>query len=109
MLMHCWRFVCNLPTHDHSERRCWTPSRALPSPRHYFRWGVVQSMSRVWLTLGGIHTWLSNFLECHPHQFVYAVLIGSFPFNAFLAGFFCCIGAFVLSGGLLRTGMRRLC
>ncbi|KAL6784273.1 DAD1 [Auxenochlorella protothecoides x Auxenochlorella symbiontica] len=30
-------------------------------------------------------------------QFVYAVLIGSFPFNAFLAGFFCCIGAFVLS------------
>lgn len=31
-------------------------------------------------------------------QFVYALLVGSFPFNAFLAGFFCCIGSFVLTG-----------
>ena len=31
-------------------------------------------------------------------QFSYAILIGSFPFNAFLAGFFCCIGSFVLTG-----------
>jgi hypothetical protein len=31
-------------------------------------------------------------------QLLYALLVGSFPFNAFLAGFFCCIGAAVLTG-----------
>lgn len=31
-------------------------------------------------------------------QFLYANLVGSFPFNAFLAGFFCCLSAFVLTG-----------
>jgi hypothetical protein len=30
-------------------------------------------------------------------QFVYAKLVGTFPFNAFLAGFFCCVGTFVLT------------
>eukprot|EP00890_Picochlorum_soloecismus_P001755 jgi/Picsp_1/2580/NSC_00811-R1_dolichyl-diphosphooligosaccharide--protein glycosyltransferase subunit dad1 len=30
-------------------------------------------------------------------QFLYALLVGSFPFNAFLAGFFSCIGSFVLT------------
>ena len=35
----------------------------------------------------------------HPLQFVYAKLVGTFPFNSFLAGFFCCVGAFVVSGG----------
>ena len=34
-------------------------------------------------------------------QFLYALLVGNFPFNAFLAGFFCCIGSFVLTGGCL--------
>lgn len=34
-----------------------------------------------------------------PLQFVYAKLVGTFPFNSFLAGFFCCVGAFVVSGG----------
>lgn len=36
----------------------------------------------------------------HTHlvlQFVYAKLVGTFPFNAFLAGFFCCVGTFVLT------------
>jgi oligosaccharyltransferase complex subunit epsilon len=28
---------------------------------------------------------------------VYAKLVGTFPFNAFLAGFFCCVGTFVLT------------
>ncbi|GJQ11774.1 hypothetical protein GpartN1_g3565.t1 [Galdieria partita] len=30
-------------------------------------------------------------------QFVYALLVGTFPFNAFLAGFFSCMGVFVLT------------
>lgn len=28
---------------------------------------------------------------------MYAKLVGTFPFNSFLAGFFCCVGAFVVS------------
>ncbi|PRW59033.1 Dolichyl-diphosphooligosaccharide-- glycosyltransferase subunit DAD1 [Chlorella sorokiniana] len=33
-------------------------------------------------------------------QFVYAKLVGTFPFNSFLAGFFCCVGTFVLTVSL---------
>ena len=35
-------------------------------------------------------------------QYLYVVAVGSFPFNAFLAGFFCCIGAFVLTSEYLK-------
>lgn len=28
---------------------------------------------------------------------MYAKLVGTFPFNSFLAGFFCCVGTFVLT------------
>jgi oligosaccharyltransferase complex subunit epsilon len=31
-------------------------------------------------------------------QFVYCVLVGTYPYNAFLAGFSSCVGAFVLAG-----------
>ena len=31
-------------------------------------------------------------------QFLYVFLVGSFPFNSFLAGFFCSLGFFVLMG-----------
>ena len=33
-------------------------------------------------------------------QFVYEKLSGSFPFNAFLAGFFCCVGSAALAVAL---------
>lgn len=33
-------------------------------------------------------------------QFVYCMLVGSFPFNSFLAGFSSTVGAFVLTGKL---------
>ncbi|KAI5982279.1 DAD/Ost2 [Pisolithus marmoratus] len=33
-------------------------------------------------------------------QFVYCVLVTSFPFNAFLAGFASCVGQFVLTASL---------
>jgi len=35
-------------------------------------------------------------------QFIYMLLVGTFPFNSFLAGFFCCVGFFVLTGEFLR-------
>jgi hypothetical protein len=35
-------------------------------------------------------------------QFLYCSLVGTFPFNSFLAGFGCALGAFVL-GGALRS------
>lgn len=31
-------------------------------------------------------------------QFAYCVIVGTFPFNSFLAGFFTCIGFVVLTG-----------
>jgi oligosaccharyltransferase complex subunit epsilon len=33
-------------------------------------------------------------------QFAYCCLVGTFPFNAFLAGFISCIGSFVLAACL---------
>jgi hypothetical protein len=33
----------------------------------------------------------------HSSQLVYAFLVGSFPFNSFLASFFCCLSGFVLT------------
>ena len=38
---------------------------------------------------------------------MYAKLVGTFPFNAFLAGFFCCVGAFVLTLGLRMKAAER--
>ena len=33
-------------------------------------------------------------------QFVYALIVGSFPFNSILSGFISCVGSFVLGVGL---------
>ena len=35
-------------------------------------------------------------------QFVYCCLVGTFPFNSFLAGFISCVASFVLGGGFER-------
>ncbi len=31
-------------------------------------------------------------------QFAYCLLVGTFPFNSFLAGFISCVGCFILGG-----------
>ena len=31
-------------------------------------------------------------------QFLYCLLVGTFPFNSFLSGFISCVGSFVLGG-----------
>ena len=31
-------------------------------------------------------------------QFLYCLLVGTFPFNSFLSGFISCVGSFVLTG-----------
>ncbi len=31
-------------------------------------------------------------------QFLYCLLVGSFPFNSFLSGFISCVGSFILAG-----------
>ncbi|KAF2754293.1 defender against death DAD protein, partial [Pseudovirgaria hyperparasitica] len=33
-------------------------------------------------------------------QFVYVILVGNYPFNAFLSGFSACVGQFVLTASL---------
>ena len=35
-------------------------------------------------------------------QFLYCLLVGTFPFNSFLAGFISCVGSFVLAGKILN-------
>lgn len=37
-------------------------------------------------------------------QFVYVLLVGTFPFNSFLAGFLSCVTSFVLGVCLKKTG-----
>lgn len=34
-------------------------------------------------------------------QFLYCLLVGTFPFNSFLSGFISCVGAFILAGKIL--------
>lgn len=36
-------------------------------------------------------------------QFVHCVLVGTFPFNSFLAGFTSCVGSFVIAGGFTHV------
>lgn len=37
-------------------------------------------------------------------QFIYVLLVGTFPFNSFLAGFLSCVTSFVLGVCLKKTG-----
>lgn len=41
---------------------------------------------------------LLKLMACAVVQFAYVLLVGTFPFNSFLSGFFCSIGFFVLTG-----------
>lgn len=36
-------------------------------------------------------------------QFLYCLLVGTFPFNSFLSGFISCVGSFVLTGTYYHT------
>jgi oligosaccharyltransferase complex subunit epsilon len=31
-------------------------------------------------------------------QFIYCVIVGTYPYNAFLSGFISCVGSFILAG-----------
>lgn len=42
-------------------------------------------------------------------QFVYVLSVGTFPFNAFLAGFLSCVGVFVLTVSLRMQVDPRVC
>lgn len=37
-------------------------------------------------------------------QFMYVILVGTFPFNSFLAGFLSCVTSFILGVCLKKTG-----
>lgn len=41
-------------------------------------------------------------------QFVYCCLVGTFPFNAFLAGFISTVASFVLAGKLMINKLKEL-
>ncbi|RXM28878.1 Dolichyl-diphosphooligosaccharide--protein glycosyltransferase subunit DAD1 [Acipenser ruthenus] len=40
-------------------------------------------------------------------QFLYCLLVGTFPFNSFLSGFISCVGCFILAGKKLVSQRRR--
>ena len=42
-------------------------------------------------------------------QFIYVLLAGTFPYNAFLAGFICSVGSFVLAGNNSTTNASTAC
>ena len=50
------------------------------------------------LKLKLIDVYLGYILLSGILQFVYCVLVGTFPFNSFLSGFSATVGAFVLAG-----------
>lgn len=39
-------------------------------------------------------------------QFLYCLLVGTFPFNSFLSGFISCVGSFILAGTLFSPPVR---
>ena len=45
-----------------------------------------------------IDSYLTYILLTGIWQFVYCCIVGTFPFNSFLAGFISCVGSFVLAG-----------
>jgi len=50
------------------------------------------------LTMQVIDAYLTYILITGVLQFVYCALVGTFPFNSFLAGFISCVASFVLGG-----------
>lgn len=51
-----------------------------------------------------INVYLATVFFTGVIQFVYVLLVGTFPFNSFLAGFLSCITSFVLAVCLKKTG-----
>lgn len=45
-----------------------------------------------------IDAYLLYMLLTGAFQFLYCLLVGTFPFNSFLAGFISCVGSFTLAG-----------
>lgn len=45
-----------------------------------------------------IDAYLLYILLTGAFQFLYCLLVGTFPFNSFLAGFISCVGSFILAG-----------
>ncbi|KAF7721965.1 Dolichyl-diphosphooligosaccharide-protein glycosyltransferase subunit dad1, partial [Apophysomyces ossiformis] len=54
-----------------------------------------------------IDVYMAYILFSGIFQFVYMVLVGTFPYNAFLAGFISTVGSFVLAANLrIQTNAR---
>lgn len=51
-----------------------------------------------------INVYLAAVFATGVIQFVYILLVGTFPFNSFLAGFLSCVTSFVLAVSLKKTG-----
>lgn len=45
-----------------------------------------------------VDAYLLYILLTGAFQFLYCLLVGTFPFNSFLSGFISCVGSFILAG-----------
>ena len=45
-----------------------------------------------------VDAYLAYIMLTRIFQFLYCLLVGTFPFNSFLSGFISCVGSFVLAG-----------
>ncbi|KAI9453200.1 DAD family-domain-containing protein [Lactarius psammicola] len=82
-----------------------TPSSTKPAPPSSLSSVAVQSLWKAYLDttpsrLKFIDAFLVFLILSGVIQFVYCILVTSFPFNAFLAGFASTVGQFVLTASL---------
>lgn len=67
---------------------------------------LVSVMRRLWeeyskrtpQKLKLVDAYLAYIMATGIIQFLYCLLVGTFPFNSFLSGFISCVGSFVLGG-----------
>lgn len=80
---------------------------------HKYREGVEMSSESLFSVLGRlweeyqartpqklklVDAYLAYIMATGIIQFLYCLLVGTFPFNSFLSGFISCVGSFVLTG-----------
>ena len=55
-----------------------------------------------------VDVYLSYIMATGIIQFIYCLLVGTFPFNSFLSGFISCVGSFVLAGKILNIAHKSI-
>jgi DAD family len=87
-----------VPTVLHALEMCNTLGKMSSSVSQIAQVVYRSYVSRTPKTVKVIDVYLAFTAAVALLQFLYCSLVGTFPFNSFLAGFGCALGAFVLGG-----------